>query len=216
MQQIGREVMKIESFFKSKEAEAESGFLELEGEVKRLVVLSAVHGTTVNKRVAARWGKTISVAEGGDEDMESNRTVVRKSVVILDDDDKPGAPDELEQEVRMSSPEIRSRLKAMKLAFSEYYLSLILLQQYQQLNKEGFRKILKKHDKEWKTDGGLQYFNDIVKKSYFVQSKKIDDLILKTEKIVIDDLESGNRRRAMNRLRVPPLETRVLYYALSM
>jgi SPX domain protein involved in polyphosphate accumulation len=49
------------------------------------------------------------------------------------------------------------------------------------LNKEGFRKILKKHDKEWKTDGGLQYFNDIVKKSYFVQSKKIDDLILKTE-----------------------------------
>ena len=62
MQQIGREVEKIESFFKckppmivlvliyssyqtviltAKEAEAESSFLELEGEVKRLVVLSA-------------------------------------------------------------------------------------------------------------------------------------------------------------------------------
>ena len=152
MQQIGREVEKIESFFKckppmivlvliyssyrtviltAKEAEAESSFLELEGEVKRLVVLSAVHGTTVNRRVAARWGKTISVVDGRGEDMESSRAVKRKSMVILDDNDRPGAQDELEEEVKLSSPEIGSRLKSMKLAFSEYYLSLILLQQYQ-------------------------------------------------------------------------------------
>ncbi len=35
----------------------------------------------------------------------------------------------------------------LKLAFSEFYLSLILLQNYQTLNFTGFRKILKKHDK---------------------------------------------------------------------
>ena len=35
----------------------------------------------------------------------------------------------------------------LKLAFSEFYLSLILLQNYQTLNNTGFRKILKKHDK---------------------------------------------------------------------
>lgn len=35
----------------------------------------------------------------------------------------------------------------LKLAFSEFYLSLILLQNYQTLNYTGFRKILKKHDK---------------------------------------------------------------------
>jgi len=35
----------------------------------------------------------------------------------------------------------------IKLAFSEFYLSLILLQNYQTLNFTGFRKILKKHDK---------------------------------------------------------------------
>lgn len=35
----------------------------------------------------------------------------------------------------------------LKLAFSEFYLSLILLQNYQNLNFTGFRKILKKHDK---------------------------------------------------------------------
>lgn len=35
----------------------------------------------------------------------------------------------------------------LRLAFSEFYLSLILLQNYQNLNFTGFRKILKKHDK---------------------------------------------------------------------
>lgn len=39
------------------------------------------------------------------------------------------------------------KLHDMKLAFSEFYLSLILLQNYQTLNFTGFRKILKKHDK---------------------------------------------------------------------
>lgn len=39
------------------------------------------------------------------------------------------------------------KLQEFKTAFSEFYLSLILLQNYQSLNHTGFRKILKKHDK---------------------------------------------------------------------
>ena len=39
------------------------------------------------------------------------------------------------------------KVSDLRLAFSEYYLSLILLQNYQNLNFTGFRKILKKHDK---------------------------------------------------------------------
>lgn len=39
------------------------------------------------------------------------------------------------------------KLRELKLAFSEFYLSLVLLQSYQNLNHTGFRKILKKHDK---------------------------------------------------------------------
>lgn len=39
------------------------------------------------------------------------------------------------------------KARELKLAFSEFYLSLILLQNYQNLNHTGFRKILKKHDK---------------------------------------------------------------------
>jgi len=43
------------------------------------------------------------------------------------------------------------KLRDLKLAFSEFYLSLILLQNYQNLNHTGFRKILKKHDKVYIT-----------------------------------------------------------------
>lgn len=39
------------------------------------------------------------------------------------------------------------KMHDLKLAFSEFYLSLVLLQNYQTLNFTGFRKILKKHDK---------------------------------------------------------------------
>lgn len=39
------------------------------------------------------------------------------------------------------------KIQELKLAYSEFYLSLILLQNYQNLNFTGFRKILKKHDK---------------------------------------------------------------------
>lgn len=49
--------------------------------------------------------------------------------------------------VRKSKEVPARKLNDLKLAFSEFYLSLILLQNYQNLNHTGFRKILKKHDK---------------------------------------------------------------------
>eukprot|EP00064_Thunnus_orientalis_P015875 superscaffoldBa00003032_g15936 len=48
-------------------------------------------------------------------------------------------------------------IKDLKLAFSEFYLSLILLQNYQNLNFTGFRKILKKHDKILDTPRGADW-----------------------------------------------------------
>lgn len=50
------------------------------------------------------------------------------------------------------SPEDKKKMKTrniaeMKIAFSEYYLGLVLLQNYETLNFTAFRKILKKHDK---------------------------------------------------------------------
>ncbi|KAK0181164.1 hypothetical protein PV327_003470 [Microctonus hyperodae] len=102
--------------------------------------------------------------------------------------------------------QLRTRkLRELKLGFSEYYLSLILLQNYQNLNYTGFRKILKKHDKLLNVDSGSKWRVECVETSHFYTSKDIDKLISDTEAIVTNGLEGGDRQRAMKRLRVPPL-----------
>uniref|UniRef100_A0A3B5KK56 Xenotropic and polytropic retrovirus receptor 1a n=1 Tax=Xiphophorus couchianus TaxID=32473 RepID=A0A3B5KK56_9TELE len=93
----------------------------------------------------------------------------------------------------------------LKLAFSEFYLSLILLQNYQNLNFTGFRKIVKKHDKILDTTRGVEWRLAHVDVAPFYTCKKITQLITETETLVITELEEGDRQRAMKRLRVPPL-----------
>ena len=95
----------------------------------------------------------------------------------------------------------------LKLVLSEFYLNLVLLQYYQQLNHTGFRKALKKHDKLARSDQGKHFFKHDVCKAYFWESKKVNEMIEQTEKLMIEKLEDGNRSRAMNRLRVPSLES---------
>lgn len=97
------------------------------------------------------------------------------------------------------------KIQELKLAFSEFYLSLILLQNYQNLNFTGFRKILKKHDKLLSVDLGAKWRVQHVESSHFYINKDIDRLIRETEATVTQDLEAGDRQRAMKRLRVPPL-----------
>ncbi|XP_046683114.1 xenotropic and polytropic retrovirus receptor 1-like isoform X2 [Homalodisca vitripennis] len=97
------------------------------------------------------------------------------------------------------------KIQELKLAFSEFYLSLILLQNYQNLNFTGFRKILKKHDKLLCVDIGAKWRSGNVETSHFYINKDIDRLIQETEATVTQELEGGDRQRAMKRLRVPPL-----------
>ncbi|KAJ8922421.1 hypothetical protein NQ315_004367 [Exocentrus adspersus] len=97
------------------------------------------------------------------------------------------------------------KMQEIKLAFSEFYLSLILLQNYQNLNFTGFRKILKKHDKLLDVDYGARWRIEHVESSHFYNNKDIDRLIRETESTVTQELEGGDRQRAMKRLRVPPL-----------
>lgn len=97
------------------------------------------------------------------------------------------------------------KIQELKLAFSEFYLSLILLQNYQTLNHTGFRKILKKHDKLLNCDLGAKWRQENVETSHFYVNKDIDKLIHDTEALVTNELEGGDRQRAMKRLRVPPL-----------
>ncbi|ALC49868.1 CG10483 [Drosophila busckii] len=97
------------------------------------------------------------------------------------------------------------KARELKLAFSEFYLSLILLQNYQNLNHTGFRKILKKHDKLLRVDTGAKWRQEYVEASHFFINKDIDNIINETETTVTGELEGGDRQRAMKRLRVPPL-----------
>ncbi|KAH0535471.1 xenotropic and polytropic retrovirus receptor 1 [Cotesia glomerata] len=107
---------------------------------------------------------------------------------------------------KLASAKLPARkIRELKLGFSEYYLSLILLQNYQNLNYTGFRKILKKHDKLLSVDTGSKWRVECVETSHFYTSKDIDKLIHDTEANVTNELEGGDRQRAMKRLRVPPL-----------
>lgn len=69
----------------------------------------------------------------------------------------------------------------------------------------GFRKILKKHDKNLNTEAGAKWRSEHVDTAHFYTNKSIDKLIQDTETCFISDLEAGDRQRAMKRLRVPPL-----------
>ncbi|CAF3922687.1 unnamed protein product [Adineta steineri] len=101
---------------------------------------------------------------------------------------------------------IHKDTKTLKLAFSEYYLMLILLQKYQLLNFTGFIKILKKHDKLFHTTRGDEWRKLHIDTATFYTSTAVTELIRDVERIYIDELESGDRAQAMKRLRVPPLE----------
>ncbi|KAK2159064.1 hypothetical protein LSH36_159g04020 [Paralvinella palmiformis] len=100
---------------------------------------------------------------------------------------------------------IKKSIHDIKLAFSEFYLSLILLQNYQTLNFTGFRKILKKHDKLFRTERGCRWRQTNVETAPFYTSKDVDHLIKETETVFTQKLEGGDRQKAMKRLRVPPL-----------
>lgn len=102
----------------------------------------------------------------------------------------------------------RNKHSSLKKAFSEFYLGLALLQHFQQLNHTGFRKVLKKHDKLTRSDRGKVLFKTKVCDSYFWKSKELPGMVEKIENMMIDKLEDGNRSKAMNKLRVPPLEAK--------
>ncbi|BHF74099.1 Xenotropic and polytropic retrovirus receptor 1 [Sparganum proliferum] len=140
----------------------------------------------------------ISLPDGRINDMETllrRRNTIRQKTVDKPTDNQLGkAP---------VSPTLS--LHDLKLAYSEYYLSLVLLQNYQSLNYTGFRKILKKHDKLFQRSNGLQWYKEVVSEAPFYLDNTVDDLIATVETIYTQDLEKGDRQKAMKRLRVPPL-----------
>ncbi|KAI4469747.1 xenotropic and polytropic retrovirus receptor 1-related [Holotrichia oblita] len=129
---------------------------------------------------------------------------LRSEIVETPFDDDKKKKDKSRNILRKKNLPIR-KTQELKLAFSEFYLSLILLQNYQNLNFTGFRKILKKHDKLLSSEVGARWRTNHVENAHFYMNKDIDRLIRETEQTVTQHIEGGDRQKAMKRLRVPPL-----------
>ena len=60
---------------------------------------------------------------------------------------------------------VRKNAKELKLAFSEFYLNLIIIQDYQKFNSLGFKKINKKFDKNFSCTLGKEWMKSKVDQS---------------------------------------------------
>lgn len=97
----------------------------------------------------------------------------------------------------------KQKLKELRFAFSEFYLFLVYLQNYQHLNFTGFRKILKKYDKILHSDMGTRWRTDHVDIAHFCINQDIERMMHQAENIVTQEIEGGDRQKAMKLLRVP-------------
>ncbi|UJR08698.1 hypothetical protein I4U23_012956 [Adineta vaga] len=198
-----KEATKINTFFAEKLAEALRRWETLKNEVG--------HMEQARRHVSHRSGASGAEASVNNDqhDETKSSTIKRRS-----EDHTVMAPltrvlperlVEKTREKQTQRVQYRKR-NDLKLAFSEFYLMLVLLQNYQTLNFTGFRKILKKHDKLFQTARGEEWRKLHIDSAPFHTSKRVEQLINDCETLYTDTLESGDRARAMKRLRVPPLE----------
>uniref|UniRef100_H3BD64 Xenotropic and polytropic retrovirus receptor 1 n=1 Tax=Latimeria chalumnae TaxID=7897 RepID=H3BD64_LATCH len=96
-------------------------------------------------------------------------------------------------------------LKDLKLAFSEFYLSLILLQNYQALRWGGLGSLLKRYCRELSTKKFSLFIISHFYQLFVKLMPAFPFLIYSTYTLVTTELEHGDRQKAMKRLRVPPL-----------
>ncbi|CAF1283213.1 unnamed protein product [Rotaria sordida] len=200
-----KEASKINNFFAEKLAEALRLFEPLKNELKN---------SEQSRRSRQNMNSTVLDLDGpeGNHDERDNgmlladsssRNTFRSWLART----KLHKPVETIRKVRMKRTR-HLNINNLKLAFSEFYLMLVLLKNYQTLNSTGFRKILKKHDKLFQTTRGDEWRKVHIDTIPFHTSNRIDELMTEVENLYTDTLESGDRTKAMQRLRVPPLEER--------
>uniref|UniRef100_A0A915DKX6 Xenotropic and polytropic retrovirus receptor 1 n=1 Tax=Ditylenchus dipsaci TaxID=166011 RepID=A0A915DKX6_9BILA len=158
----------------------------------------------------------IAEAQGKYHELSAELNTFKEAVSISDSRQAASPPTALQRSalrLRFGNNQSTSKFQKeqsktaqqLKLAFSEFYLNLVLLQNFQQLNATGFRKILKKHDKLTNNERGLDWRINRVEKSSFFLNCDIENIISNVETTVINELEGGNRQAGMKRLKVPPL-----------
>lgn len=200
-----KEATKINTFFAEKLAEALRRWETLKNEVG--------HIEQSRRHVALHRAPAESGVDNEPKESSKGSTIKRRHASRSEDNPAmipltrvlPERLIEKTREKQTQRVQYRKR-NDLKLAFSEFYLMLVLLQNYQTLNFTGFRKILKKHDKLFQTTRGDDWRKLHIDSAPFHTSKRVEQLINEVETLYSDSLESGDRARAMKRLRVPPLE----------
>ncbi|VDO10062.1 unnamed protein product [Rodentolepis nana] len=217
------ELDKINNFFAEKLAEAKRKFAALRGEFDRH--FSDRHRATFSSFYISSPAVHIN-DDGGDEQdgdtslyqtAEGTPDYKQSSVSQIDDMDllrrrrntfrlrkSEKGTESSAQQVGQNEDTPRLKTYELKLALSEFYLSLVLLQNYQSLNYTGFRKILKKHDKLFQRSNGLEWYDEVISYEPFHTDDSVDSMITEVED-AFTKLEGGDRQKAMKRLRVPPL-----------
>ncbi|CAF3045827.1 unnamed protein product [Rotaria socialis] len=201
-----KEATKINTFFAEKLAEAIRRWETLQSEIGHF---------EQSHRHGSRRTETSAVNTTGTNAPNDDTKSTKKSRRSVHTEENPGTaslarvlPERLIEKTREKhTKRVQYRKRNdLKLAFSEFYLMLVLLQNYQTLNFTGFRKILKKHDKLFQTARGEEWRKLHIDSAPFHTSKRVELLINEVETKYTDVLEAGDRSRAMKRLRVPPLE----------
>lgn len=215
-----RELIKINTFFAEKLAEAQRKFETLKNGLKESNSLFKSNYKPDRQRKKSieeedddqEEEKALEDQTNNTENIESSKLGLIKDRVTEKVADGADVAQSLTKRIveknkqRQLKNQKYKKEHDLKLAFSEFYLSLILLQNYQTLNNTGFRKILKKHDKVFKTDRGSEWHKMYVETAPFNLTKKVDQLITDVENLFTQHFEGGDRQRAMKRLRVPPFE----------
>ncbi|XP_017852158.1 xenotropic and polytropic retrovirus receptor 1 isoform X2 [Drosophila busckii] len=122
-------------------------------------------------------------------------------------DHDPGSFQSLHSGQRSNAAEKRKMMtpRQLRIAYSEFYLMLVLLQNFQALNETGFRKICKKYDKYLKSTRGMQWLERSLGTIAFTDYAPLRRIVSEVEDLYTEHLAAGDRAQAMAKLRVPPL-----------
>ncbi|KAF8842398.1 hypothetical protein BDN67DRAFT_979576 [Paxillus ammoniavirescens] len=92
--------------------------------------------------------------------------------------------------------------KRLKKAIVEHYRGLEVLNNYRILNFTGFRKALKKYEKITKIPVQAAYMKERVEPAAFASGAMVSTMLKEMEEIFATRFERGDKKKAINRLRV--------------
>jgi hypothetical protein len=96
----------------------------------------------------------------------------------------------------------KAQIKKLQKAFQEHYRSLVLLDNYRKLNYLACNKILKKFAK-YSKNPVAELLKEMIEQEPFFSSPKLQEMMETTENLFTDHIFEGNRKGAMQKLRLP-------------